>query len=101
MAKKKKVKAQLIDLKGRDVITTQEFTVPELEAVLKLAMEMKKNRYCEAHTKYMRNQTFTMFFYNPSLRTRQSFEAAATELSIPRLISIGLKPEVTALSPCR
>lgn len=79
-AKKKTVKAQLIDLKGRDVITTQEFTVDELEAILTLAFEMKKNRYSKHHAKLMVRQTFTMLFYNPSLRTRQSFEAAATEL---------------------
>ena len=78
--KKKTVKAQLIDLQDRDVITTQEFSVAELEAILTLAFEMKKNRYCERHAKLMLRQTFTMLFYNPSLRTRQSFEAAATEL---------------------
>jgi len=78
VAKKKKV--QVIDLKGRDVITTQEMSIPEIEAILKLAFQMRDKRYSDAHTKLMRNQTFTMFFYNPSLRTRQSFEAAATEL---------------------
>ena len=67
-------------MKGKDVITTQELSIDEIEALLKLAAEMKGDRYADKWAELMKRQTFTMFFYNPSLRTRQSFEAAATEL---------------------
>jgi ornithine carbamoyltransferase len=70
----------IIDLKGRDVICTQELTVPEIEALLKLAMEMKADRHGDKYNQLLKDQTFLMFFFNPSLRTRVSFEAAATEL---------------------
>ena len=67
-------------LKGRDLICTQDWSVEELEAVLKLAVKMKAERLSERHSKILRGKTFMMMFYNSSLRTRQSFEAAATEL---------------------
>jgi len=69
-----------MDLFGRDLLTTQEWSKPELEAVLDLAAKMKRDRYSEKYTSILRNKTFFMFFYNPSVRTRQSFECAATEL---------------------
>lgn len=70
----------IINMKGKDVITTQELSVDEIESLLKLAALMKGDRYADKWAELMKRQTFTMFFYNPSLRTRQSFEAAATEL---------------------
>ena len=65
---------------GKDVVTTQELSVPEIKEILKLAAEMKADRYGKAFTSLLQFKTFIMLFYNPSLRTRQSFEAAATEL---------------------
>lgn len=69
-----------MDLYGRDLICTQEWTINELEAALELARKMKRDRYAPRWTKLLEYKTFLMFFYNPSVRTRQSFEAAATEL---------------------
>ncbi len=69
-----------MDLYGRDLITTQEWSKPELEAVLDLAARMKRDRFSNRYTRLLEHKTFLMFFYNPSVRTRQSFEAAATEL---------------------
>ena len=69
-----------IDLKGRDLICTQGWSVDELESVLKLAGEMKASRYAEEYAGILKRKTFMMMFYNSSLRTRQSFEAAASEL---------------------
>jgi N-acetylornithine carbamoyltransferase len=69
-----------INLRGRDLLCTQDWSVDELEAVLGLAVEMKENRYSEEHARILKYKTFMMMFYNSSLRTRQSFEAAATEL---------------------
>ena len=69
-----------MDLFGRDLIVTQEWTLDELRATLKLAAEMKRERFHPRFTKILEHKTFFMFFYNPSVRTRQSFECAATEL---------------------
>ncbi len=68
------------DLYGRDLICTQDWSVEELEAVLAIAGKMKRSRYSPEFTNLLQHKTFFMFFYNPSVRTRQSFECAATEL---------------------
>ncbi|MFC2061873.1 ornithine carbamoyltransferase [Elusimicrobiota bacterium] len=65
---------------GKDIITTQELSVEEIEQILSLAVDMKAKRYSPEYSSLLLYKTFIMFFYNPSLRTRQSFEAAATEL---------------------
>jgi len=67
-------------LYGRDLICTRDWSLEELDLALDLASEMKRDRFSESHLNILRGRTFMMFFYNPSVRTRQSFEAAATEL---------------------
>ncbi len=69
-----------MNLYGKDLICTQEWKIKELEAVLELAAKMKRDRYSPRWTSLLQHRTFLMFFYNPSVRTRQSFETAATEL---------------------
>ena len=68
------------ELYGKDLICTQDWSIEELEQVLRLAGEMKADRFSQRYTSLLQHKTFMMFFYNPSVRTRQSFEAAATEL---------------------
>ncbi len=67
-------------LKGRDLITTQDWSRDELQHIVDLAKDMKKKRFDPAYMELLKNRTFFMFFYNPSVRTRQSFDCAATEL---------------------
>ena len=69
-----------MDLFGRDCITTQEWAKAELDEALDLAARMKRDRFSGRWTHILDHRTFFMFFYNPSVRTRQSFECAATEL---------------------
>ncbi|MGD1995943.1 MAG: ornithine carbamoyltransferase [Anaerolineae bacterium] len=69
-----------MDLYGRDFICTQDWSVDELTAVLNLAAKMKRDRFSDRWTTILEHKTFLMFFFNPSVRTRLSFEAAATEL---------------------
>jgi N-acetylornithine carbamoyltransferase len=69
-----------MDLYGKDLICTQDWAVEELAAVLDLAAKMKRDRFSPQWTSILQHKTFLMFFYNPSVRTRQSFECAATEL---------------------
>ncbi len=69
-----------MDLYGRDFIVTQEWSMDELMALSDLAAKMKRDRFSPRWTRILEHKTFLMFFYNPSVRTRLSFEAAATEL---------------------
>jgi N-acetylornithine carbamoyltransferase len=67
-------------LKGKHLITTMDWELDDLIKIIEVAEDMQKNRYADKYTKLLAYKTFLMFFYNPSVRTRQSFEAAATEL---------------------
>jgi N-acetylornithine carbamoyltransferase len=69
-----------MDLFGKEFITTQEWRKEELDTALALAAKMKRDRWNPQFTSLLQHKTFFMFFYNPSVRTRQSFECAATEL---------------------
>jgi ornithine carbamoyltransferase len=69
-----------VDLTGKDLITTQDWSVEEIESALKLAREFK-SRYKGGSIKpLLRNKTFFMLFYAPSTRTRAAFEAGMTYL---------------------
>lgn len=68
------------NLKGKDLITTQDWSIEEIMQVLELAEEMQEKRFSPEFMNILLNRSFFMFFYNPSVRTRQSFESAATEL---------------------
>jgi ornithine carbamoyltransferase len=69
-----------MDLYGRDFICTQDWSFDELMAALDLAAKMKRDRFSDRWMGILKNKTFIMFFYNPSVRTRLSFEAGLTEL---------------------
>jgi ornithine carbamoyltransferase len=69
-----------VDLTGRDLITTQDWSVEELEATLKLARELKSKYKRGRIGPALSNKTFFMLFYAPSTRTRAAFEAGMTYL---------------------
>jgi N-acetylornithine carbamoyltransferase len=69
-----------MDLYRKDLITICDWKMDELEKILSLAREVKKDRFSPKYLKMLEGKTFLMVFYNPSLRTRISFEAAMTEL---------------------
>jgi len=69
-----------MDLYGKDLITICDWNMDDLQEVLNLAKELKKDRFSSKYTSLLKDKTFLMIFYNPSLRTRISFEAAMTEL---------------------
>ena len=69
-----------VDLAGKDLITTQDWSIEELEATLKLARELKTRYKRGRVAPTLRNKTFFMLFYAPSTRTRAAFEAGMTYL---------------------
>ncbi len=69
-----------MSLKGKHLLSTQDWSLDELIRILELAEDMKRERDGEKYAHVLDRKTFFMFFYNPSVRTRQSFECAATEL---------------------
>ncbi|MFQ5711112.1 MAG: ornithine carbamoyltransferase [Candidatus Geothermarchaeales archaeon] len=69
-----------MSFKGKHLITCQDWTVEELNTVFALSKTLKhKFKVGEPH-ELLKNKTFFMIFYATSTRTRNSFEAAMTQL---------------------
>ena len=73
-------KVPKVDLSGRDLITTQDWSIDELQATLKLAGKLKSQYHRGKVQPLLPNKTFFMLFYAPSTRTRAAFEAGMTYL---------------------
>jgi N-acetylornithine carbamoyltransferase len=67
-------------LKGRHFITTQDWTVPELEQIFTLAADLKAARKGGRPTPLLAGKTLYMIFFDASTRTRNSFETGMTQL---------------------
>ena len=68
------------DLKGKDFITTQDWSVEELDEALELAAELKAKRAAGEPTPLLPAKTLYMIFFDASTRTRNSFETGITQL---------------------
>lgn len=66
--------------KGRDWIATQDWSVPEIERLLGLSAELKRRFREDEPTIVLPNKTIFLLFFDNSTRTRNSFEAGATQL---------------------
>ncbi len=67
-------------LKGKHFITTQEWTVEELETALTLAAELKLAKAVGRPHRLLEAKTLYMIFFDASTRTRNSFETGMTQL---------------------
>lgn len=68
-------------LKGRDFISLQDFTKEEIDTMLDVGLKLKlDNTIRRPHDDILRGRTLFMMFFNPSLRTRNSFEAGIFQL---------------------
>lgn len=68
-------------LHGRDYLRVTDFSREEIQSILEVAQDLKRQRAKgEYHDHLLRGKTLFMLFYNRSLRTRNSFEAAMTQL---------------------
>jgi N-acetylornithine carbamoyltransferase len=65
-----------MSLKGRNFLTTQDFSREDLEKVFATAVKQKKSGWKPLPSK----PKLALLFFNPSLRTRSSFELAAWQL---------------------
>lgn len=67
-------------LRGRDLITLQEFSKDEIDTLLDVAFELKRQRALGQPHPYLRDKVLAMLFFFASTRTRASFEAGMAQL---------------------
>ncbi len=67
-------------LRGRDLITLQEWTKEEIDTVLSVALDLKRQRALGQPHPLLRDKVLAMLFFFASTRTRASFEAGMAQL---------------------
>jgi ornithine carbamoyltransferase len=70
----------VFDLKGRDVLTTNEWSKEELDQVLDLAFKFKAMGEKARSLEILKGKTLLLLFFRGSTRTRISFAAAMEQL---------------------
>ncbi len=68
------------NLRGRDLISLQEWSKEEIETVLEVAARLKLDRALGQPHPYLRDRVLAMLFFFSSTRTRASFEAGMAQL---------------------
>jgi N-acetylornithine carbamoyltransferase len=68
------------DLRGRDLIGDLDFSREEVETVLDVAFDLKRQRALGQAHPYLRDKVLAMLFFFSSTRTRGSFEAGMAQL---------------------
>lgn len=68
------------DLRGRDLISLEDLTLDELETILDVAVQLKRERALGIGHPLLRDKVLAMLFFFSSTRTRASFEAGMAQL---------------------
>jgi N-acetylornithine carbamoyltransferase len=68
------------DLRGRDLITEQEWTMSELDTLFDVAWDLKRKRALGESHALLRDKVLALLFFFSSTRTRASFEAGMAQL---------------------
>src|SRR5512137_1447530 len=67
-------------LKGRDILHGNQFTKKDIDAIMKTASYFEKELKKKDQVTLLRGKILATLFYEPSTRTRLSFEAAMQRL---------------------
>ena len=68
------------DLRGRDLISLSDWSLEEIETVLEVAAQLKRERALGIAHPLLRDKVLAMLFFFSSTRTRASFEAGMAQL---------------------
>ena len=67
-------------LRGRDMITTRDWTKNEIDTALNVALDLKRDRALGRRHPLLEDKVLAMLFFFSSTRTRASFEAGMAQL---------------------
>jgi ornithine carbamoyltransferase len=86
----------------RDFLSISDFSRAEIEDLLDVAVNLKKEWFAGGNEPVLKNKVMAMIFQKPSLRTRVSFDMAMRHLGGDALylspMEIGLGKKVTLIS---
>jgi N-acetylornithine carbamoyltransferase len=68
------------NLRGKDLISTQDWSKEELDTLFDVAFDLKRKRALNQPHAYLRDKVLAMLFFYSSTRTRASFEAGIAQL---------------------
>jgi ornithine carbamoyltransferase len=68
------------DLRGRDLISLQDWSLDEIDTILDVAFQLKRERAMGIPHPLLRDRVLAMLFFFASTRTRASFEAGMAQL---------------------
>lgn len=77
-----------MDFKGKDVVSIKDFSRPELERIFEIAEGMERGGYNRA---LLEGKGVALLFYEPSTRTRLSFDTAAQRLGADTIWFAGVE----------
>ena len=69
-----------MDFKGKDIISIKDFSRVEINYILDYAKEMLPYASGEKHKNILGGKVLSSLFFEPSTRTRLSFESAMNRL---------------------
>ena len=70
----------MADLKGKDILHGNQFSKKDIDAIIKVASELEKELKKKDSLNLLKGKILATLFYEPSTRTRLSFEAAMQRL---------------------
>ena len=66
-------------MKGMSLITLEEFSPEQVQALLSQAIELKRKKQARIFPRALVNRNFCLIFQRPSCRTRTAFAIAAAD----------------------
>ena len=70
----------MVSLKGKDILHGNQFSKKDIDAIIKVASELEKELKKKDSLNLLKGKILATLFYEPSTRTRLSFEAAMQRL---------------------
>jgi aspartate carbamoyltransferase len=70
----------MVSLKGKDILHGNQFSKKDIDAIIKVASELEKELKNKDSLNLLKGKILATLFYEPSTRTRLSFEAAMQRL---------------------
>ena len=78
-----------MDFKGADILSAKQFNRGDIETVLKMAKKMEQFASKKKWSDLLKDKLIASLFYEPSTRTRMSFETAAQRLGAKVISVVG------------